>query len=135
MQSSRLAAPAIRTTNAWQAWDDVLNGVGASRRLTSQGELVWARDPIDTRIINDVRQGQSVTIQTEPWPTTWPTLQAGTAYVDADRDGMADVWELTHFATLARGSACDSSGDFDGDGYTDLEEYLNGTDPKNAHPD
>jgi hypothetical protein len=133
MQSSRLTAPAIRTTSALQAWDDVLNEVGASRRLNSQGELVWARDPIDTRIIHDVRRGQSVTIQTEPWPPTWPTLQAGTAYADDDRDGMADVWELTHFGTLARGSACDSSGDFDGDGYTDLEEYLNGTDPKNPH--
>jgi hypothetical protein len=49
---------------------------------------------------------------------------------DTDHDGMADNWELTHFGTLAWGSVSDSSSDFDGDGYTDLEEYLNGTNPR-----
>jgi hypothetical protein len=131
MQSSRLAAPAVHTTSALQAWHDVLNEVGASRQLNAQGELVLARDPIDTRIINDIRNGKSATIQTEPWPPTWPTLRAGTPYPDEDHDGMADAWETMHFGTLARGSASDSSSDFDGDGYTDLEEYLNGSDPKN----
>jgi hypothetical protein len=45
--------------------------------------------------------------------------------VDSDRDGMDDQWEMDHFGTLAR----DGTGDFDGDGATDLFEFLTGTDP------
>jgi hypothetical protein len=44
---------------------------------------------------------------------------------DTDRDGMDDDWELMHFGTLDR----DGTGDFDGDGISDLDEFLNGTDP------
>jgi hypothetical protein len=42
---------------------------------------------------------------------------------------MADVWEVAQFGHTARGSASASTDDFDGDRYTDLEEFLNGTDP------
>jgi hypothetical protein len=44
---------------------------------------------------------------------------------DSDGDGMDDQWELDYFGTLAR----DGTGDFDGDGATDLFEFLTGTDP------
>lgn len=44
---------------------------------------------------------------------------------DTDGDGMDDAWELEHFGNLDR----DGSEDFDGDGISDLDEYLNGTDP------
>ena len=44
---------------------------------------------------------------------------------DTDADGMPDAWEMQHFGTLDR----DGSGDFDGDGISDLNEYLNGTNP------
>ena len=129
MQARRLAAPAVRTTSAGQAREEVLAEAGASRRLNSQGALVLARDSIDTRIIQDVRSGRSVTILTAPWPSPWPVLSGGTRYPDTDHDGMADGWEQTHFGTLSRGSAKASNSDWDGDGYTDLEEFLNGTDP------
>ena len=45
--------------------------------------------------------------------------------IDSDGDGMDDNWELAHFGTLVR----DGSGDFDGDGMSDLAEFLAGTDP------
>jgi len=46
-------------------------------------------------------------------------------FVDTDSDGMDDNWELQNFGTLLR----DGSGDWDGDGLTDLNEYEAGTDP------
>jgi hypothetical protein len=44
---------------------------------------------------------------------------------DSDGDGMDDAWELQYFGSLAR----DGTGDFDGDGVSDLNEFLAGTDP------
>jgi hypothetical protein len=45
---------------------------------------------------------------------------------DSDGDGMLDSWEIEHFGTLA----LDGTGDFDGDGISDLDEFLNGLDPE-----
>jgi len=61
------------------------------------------------------------------WLAAAPTAGSPTVigFVDTDGDGMDDNWELQYFQTLAR----DGSGDFDGDGMTDLQEYLAGTDP------
>lgn len=47
---------------------------------------------------------------------------------DADGDGLPDVWEADSFGTLAR----DGTGDFDGDGFSDRNEYLAGTQAANA---
>jgi hypothetical protein len=41
---------------------------------------------------------------------------------DTDGDGMPDVWESTHGLNPA---VADNNGDYDGDGYTNLEEYIN----------
>ena len=46
--------------------------------------------------------------------------------VDTDGDGIADAWELQHFGNLTTANA---TSDFDGDGQSDLREYLDGTDP------
>lgn len=48
--------------------------------------------------------------------------------VDTDGDHMNDQWETNYFSTLDR----DGSGDFDGDGATDLFEFLTGTNPTNT---
>lgn len=47
---------------------------------------------------------------------------------DADGDGLDDAWETATFGNTSR----DGAADWDGDGQTDLAEYLAGTDPKNA---
>ena len=52
-------------------------------------------------------------------------------FVDADGDGMADVWEIQYFGSLAR----NGTGYFDSDGLSDLAEYEAGTDPTVADSD
>lgn len=49
--------------------------------------------------------------------------------VDTDADDLDDSWESWYFADLAAG---DGAGDYDGDGFTDKQEYLAGSDPTNA---
>jgi hypothetical protein len=43
--------------------------------------------------------------------------------VDSDGDGIPDDWERKH--GLNPNNAADRNGDFNGDGYTNLEKYLN----------
>ncbi|MCI5142588.1 MAG: DUF5123 domain-containing protein, partial [Candidatus Electrothrix sp. ATG1] len=41
---------------------------------------------------------------------------------DTDADGIADTWEIEHFGDL---QTADATTDWDNDGYSDLQEYLN----------
>jgi hypothetical protein len=51
---------------------------------------------------------------------------------DFDGDGLPDGWEIANFGNI---TATDGSGDADGDGLTDWEEYQQGTDPNNHDTD
>ena len=46
---------------------------------------------------------------------------------DTNGNGIADAWELLNFGNLTTATA---TSDFDRDGISDLQEYLEGTDPK-----
>jgi hypothetical protein len=48
--------------------------------------------------------------------------------VDTDNDGMPDDWEKEH--KLDASNPADGSLDADNDGYTNVEEFLNGTHPR-----
>lgn len=48
---------------------------------------------------------------------------------DTDGDGLPDSWEMAHFGTLAYGA----NDDPDRDGFSNLQEYLAGSDPMNAN--
>ena len=53
----------------------------------------------------------------------YPDLKGGEAPVDSDHDGMADEWEKAH--NLNPNDPSDGAKDSVGDGYTNLERYLN----------
>jgi hypothetical protein len=52
----------------------------------------------------------------------------GQPYADADGDGMPDDWETKY--GLNPYHSLDAAGDLNGDGYTNIEEFLNGRDPR-----
>jgi pectate lyase len=119
------------------AYNKIVNDAGADRQVGgADGKLVVLRDSVDQRIINNLvsRSGTFFNGVNANGvggfsSISWPTLKAGTAATDDDNDGLPDAWENAYFGNISRGSLTDSKGDFDSDGYTDLEEYLNETNP------
>src|SRR5262245_58485312 len=59
-------------------------------------------------------------------------VSISSAGVDRNSNGMSDVWELVYSA-----SALLPGGDADGDGFSNLQEAIAGTNPfdANSHPD
>ncbi len=51
----------------------------------------------------------------------------GEPYKDTDSDGTPDEWETKY--GLDPNSSADAAGDLNGDGYTNIEDFLNGLDP------
>jgi len=51
----------------------------------------------------------------------------GTPYKDSDNDGMPDEWERKH--GLNPKDAADAVKDMNGDGYTNIEKFINGINP------
>jgi hypothetical protein len=119
------------------AYDKVLQDAGANLQVSATtGAFRTIRDSVDQRIIDNVLNRTGSFFNGVDYDAlsgfraiSWPELQNGIAAVDNDQDGMPDRWERRHFGHKDRGSPEDSSGDYDRDGYTDVEEYLNGTDP------
>ena len=62
-------------------------------------------------------------IDTQDQVGGWPMLKSLQAPADTDRDGLPDDWESAH--GLDPANPADRNADRNGDGYTNLEEYLN----------
>ena len=92
----------------------VLERAGASR----------VRDAVDLRIIEGVRSRSGRIIDSQTQVGGWPDLDAGTPWVDGDGDGMPDDWERAH--GLDPADPADGRADRNGDGFTNLEDWLNG---------
>jgi pectate lyase len=95
--------------------------------LRHGGASLPKRDSVDIRMVESVLNGTGAIIDSQSEVGGWPLLQAGTPYVDADKDGMADDWETLNGLDPADKS--DYNLDNDGDVYTNIEEFLNQTDP------
>jgi pectate lyase len=98
-----------------QAFERVLADCGATRPT---------RDGVDRRIVTEVRAGTGALGMHGPYPI----LDEGVAPADEDRDGMPNQWEREFGLDYL--DPHDAATDLDGDGYTNLEEYLNATDPQ-----
>ncbi len=137
-QSFRRNSPLAITTHPVSVEDvnafagQLTNHVGASQRLDASGSWVPMRDAVDQRIINDYNQGTGFIPNHEDEVGGFPTLNPGTPYSDADQDGMADAWEAAY--GFDQNDASDGNQDADGDGYTNVEEFLNGTVPTTGVP-
>jgi hypothetical protein len=106
------------------------------RVLEFGGAQWWNRNPIEQRIVAGVRTGAGAMVydlttgvQAGEWATVLAQRPAAGAapYVreanwDADGDGMPNAWEQKHGLDP---NAAGNHGDFDSDGYSNLEEYIN----------
>jgi hypothetical protein len=82
-----------------------------------------SRDAVDERTVGDVRARSGRIIDDVSDTPGWPVLESLPAPPDGDGDGMPDDWEIA--IGLSPGDASDGPLDRNGDGYTNLEEYLN----------
>ena len=115
---TRFDAPFVTTYTALDAYDHVLASAGATLPL---------RDPVDERIINEVVSSSGKIIDDPSEVGGWPYLDSGIPSADSDHDGMPDTWEnLYGFNPY---DPTDGPKDANADGYTNIEEFLNGTSP------
>ncbi|MDZ4857651.1 MAG: pectate lyase [Candidatus Hydrogenedentes bacterium] len=114
----------VETQTAEAAFESVLAHAGCSLR----------RDVVDSRIVEEVRNGTAQfgetyagggkgIIDSQAAVGGWPVLASTAPPADSDHDGMPDAWEEK--AGLNKSSPADGPVDADGDGYTNLEHYLN----------
>jgi hypothetical protein len=132
-----------------EAYEHVLANSGATRPK---------RDAVDERIVNTVRSGEvnatppgaELFVELETVDYSRPLIRSiadlvskgiitdpsqvggypeyrGEPYKDSDSDGMPDDWESNH--GLNPNDATDAAGDLNADGYTNIEDFLNGLDP------
>ncbi|MFO0808232.1 MAG: hypothetical protein U0746_06385 [Gemmataceae bacterium] len=115
-------APPINMQSAEEAYELVLAYAGA---------ILPLRDPVDVRVIGEVRTGKTAfkdgILETPADVGGWPTYKAAEPPKDTDGDGIPDEWEVKY--GLDPNDPADAKKDKNGDGYTNLEKYLNGIDP------
>ena len=131
--------------------------------LANAGATLPHRDAVDERIIKTVRTGEvaakadekateeasrtgyskesqaelrrlvSLGIITNPSQVGGYPEYKGVPYKDSDGDGMPDDWEKQH--GLNANDSSDALTDSNGDGYTNIEDFINGLDPRAAKTD
>lgn len=119
-----LEAPALTPHTAYEAFEYVLAEAGA---------ILPKRDAVDVRIIEETRTGTATyggaygtgegIIDSQETVGGWVNLESTTPPEDTDHDGMPDTWEDQ--MGLDKSDPADRNGDLNGNGYTNLEDYLN----------
>jgi hypothetical protein len=103
----------------------MLNTVGNSQHLDCSGNFVSNRDSQDARVIAQYKAKGPGNFFTGQFSS--PSIPGGSACTESQHDGIPDQWKQanglsTSDSTLYKQTAPN--------GYTYLENYLNGTDPK-----
>lgn len=106
--------PLDTVDTAEDAYIKVLEGAGAT---------LPKRDSYDAKIINDVKNGTGRAINNENEVGGYPVLNSAEAPTDSDGDGMPDYYEDLN--GLNKTDKADGA-EFAANGYTNLENYLNG---------
>lgn len=102
--------------------------------LAKAGATLPKRDAVDARVTEMVRKGKPMTktgiIKAVSEVGGYPNLTYDPARVpvDSDSDGMPDEWEIKY--KLDPENPKDGAMDSDDDVYTNVEEYLNSTNPQ-----
>ena len=92
-------------------------------RVLAQAGAGRVRAAVDARIVAGVRSRSGRIIDSPSHVGGWPELEPGTPWTDTDGDGMPDAWEFAR--GLDPAAATDGKADRDGDGFTNLEDWLN----------
>ena len=140
-------ACAVQTTPDVALIDEILDEVGNSRRVDCAGNWVLRRQPTDVRQVNNVKQRtdsiggarpigahngivypqqRSITPRGIDEVGGYDVLSGGTVCPDSDGDGMPDAFEVSNGLNT---NLDDALFDRDNDGYTNIEEWFNATDP------
>lgn len=120
----------IDIVGANQAVADVISFAGAMLNMHKSP----SRDSVDSRAINQLINCDDRNYVPQPAILTalpasgYPNLAAAATWSwagdDSDNDGMLDSWELSRTG-ITKLSQLKPNGDFDKDGWSDLEEFLN----------
>jgi hypothetical protein len=116
--------PFVMTQSARDAFETCLEDAGAT---------IPSRDFVDYRIVRDIRYGAGRVINTEndlPENQRWPTVWSLPSPEDSDKDGIPDYWEKQFNLKVDKNDAME---DADGDGYANIEEYVNNTEPNGGN--
>ena len=116
--NSPFLCPSVQTTSPEAALQQI---------LTQAGATLPKRDSADRRLMTEIETGTGRIIDSPSDVGGWPVLEPSNPPPDSDHDGMPDTWEIEN--QFNPNSHVNASQDPDDDGYPNLEEFLNGTDP------
>lgn len=131
--TSRMGTQTFPVTRRWQSGmlgDSLLDIVGNSWRVDCSGvKQTDRRDAVDDSLVAHFRNDtgrDSVTYGAveELISTGLPSYATGTACTDTDNDGLPNEFED---ACVGNTTSMTPGGDLSGDGYLNVEEYINGT--------
>ena len=93
--------------------------------LARAGAVIPRRDTVDSRIIDDVKNGTGKIIDSQDEAGGWPNYNVGIPPLDTDHDGMPDDWETAQGLNPNDYSDAIVT-DLSKEGYTNVEVYING---------